>query len=71
MYARLKQLRTERNIPVETLIKALGLKTKAAYYKKESGKIKFSVDDAEKISKFYGLPIEEIFFAENSSNEEQ
>ena len=29
------------------------------------------VDDAEKISKFYGLPIEEIFFAENSSNEEQ
>jgi len=40
----------------------LGLKTKAGYSKKERGRTKFSLDDAKKISRFFGEPIDAIFF---------
>lgn len=62
MFDKLKQIRAERNITVEQMMGVLSLETKAAYYKKESGSVKFSLDDAKKVSDFIGLPIEDIFF---------
>lgn len=62
MFDKLKQIRSERNITVEQMMDVLSLETKAAYYKKESGSVKFSLDDAKKVSDYIGLPIENIFF---------
>lgn len=42
----------------------LGLKTAAAYYKKESGTINFSLEEAKKIAEHLEMPIEEIFIKE-------
>nr|WP_207716408.1 XRE family transcriptional regulator [Clostridium beijerinckii] len=46
----------------------LGLKTKAAYYKKESGSVKFTLHEAKKISDFFKLSIEQIFFDSHVPN---
>lgn len=62
MFDKLKQIRSERNITVEQMMDVLSLETKAAYYKKESGSVRFSLDDAKKVSDYIGLPIEDIFF---------
>lgn len=67
MFDKLKQIRTERNITVEQMMGVLSLETKAAYYKKESGSVKFSLDDAKKVSDYIGLPIEDIFFDDEVS----
>ena len=62
MFTKLKQIRSERNISAEEMATVLSLETKAAYYKKEAGNVKFSLDDAKKVSDFLKMPIEEIFF---------
>ncbi|ABR48764.1 transcriptional regulator, XRE family [Alkaliphilus metalliredigens QYMF] len=62
MYEKLRNIRNEKSITALEMANMLGLKTPAAYYKKETGTIKFSLEEAEKIAKFLGLPIEEIFF---------
>lgn len=62
MFEKLKKLRKEKNIkPVEFAI-ALGLKTEGAYYKKETGKVPFTLAEGKIVSDIIGLPIEEIFF---------
>ncbi len=61
MNNRLKEIRKNKNIPVETIIKTLGLVTKAAYYKKENGKVKITLDDALSLSNLFDMPVEEIF----------
>lgn len=67
MFEKLKKNRINRNISAEVLAKVLGLETKSAYYKKESGLVKFTLEDAKKLSEFFGLPIEKIFFADEVS----
>ena len=67
MFEKLKKLRIEHNISAEDMSKILGLETKAAYYKKESGNVKFSLMEAKKISDFFNIPIEEIFFSNEVS----
>lgn len=62
MYKSLKELREANNVSVDKMIEILGLSTKSAYYKKEAGKVKFTLDDARKISNYFGAPIDEIFF---------
>ncbi|MCL2563095.1 MAG: helix-turn-helix transcriptional regulator [Oscillospiraceae bacterium] len=62
MFYKLREIRRERNISVEKMREVLGLETLAAYYKKEAGSVKFTLADVEKISKFLGLSVEEIFF---------
>lgn len=62
IFKKLKQLRTEKGVSVEKLCDILGLETKAAYYKKENGTVKFTLSDAKKISDFFNKSIEEIFF---------
>jgi DNA-binding XRE family transcriptional regulator len=62
MFLKLRYLRLENRISAEKMAEILGLETKAAYYKKEKGSVKFSLDDAKKISDFFDVPIDEIFF---------
>lgn len=62
MYTKLKTIRRDRNISVKSLKEILGLVTNAAYYKKENGTVKFTLEEAKKIADYIGLSIEEIFF---------
>lgn len=62
MYTNLKEIRVKKNVTAEQMAKLLGLKTKAAYYKKEAGKVKFSIDEAKAISEYFNVSIEKIFF---------
>lgn len=62
MYKKLREIRNKKSIPIDTFKNLLGLKTKAAYYKKENGNVKFTLNEAKIIADFLKLPIEEIFF---------
>lgn len=62
MYLKLRKIRIDRDIPVSKLCEVIKLKTESAYYKKESGAIKFSLIEAKDIADFLGLSIEDIFF---------
>lgn len=62
MYENLREIRNNRNISAIEMAKVLGLQTKAAYYKKESGLIKFSLEEANLISQYFDMKIEDIFF---------
>ncbi|BCZ46972.1 hypothetical protein psyc5s11_30390 [Clostridium gelidum] len=62
MYANLRVTRNTNSISVKQMCNLLGLKTKAAYYKKEMGNVNFTLIEAKKISDFFNMPIEEIFF---------
>lgn len=66
-FEQLRTIRTSKNVTGEQMAEVLGLKTQAAYYKKEAGTVKFSLDDAKKISEFFHMPIEKIFFASELS----
>ena len=70
IYARLRAIRCKNNLPAKELSRALGLKTEAAYYKKESGMIRFSLHEAKIIADLFGKPIEDIFFAQEVSCQE-
>lgn len=61
MYTKLRGLRVKRNIPVKTLANLLGLKTEAAYYKKETGTVKFTLEEATAIAHFFSVSVEDIF----------
>ncbi|MFZ7119792.1 MAG: helix-turn-helix transcriptional regulator [Eubacteriaceae bacterium] len=68
MYERLRLLRSEKKVSATQMKRVLGLKTEAAYYKKEAGDIKFSLQEARKISRFFSMQIEEIFFDDKVSH---
>ena len=70
MYEKLREIRNTMGISAKFMAEALGLKTEAAYYKKESGMTKFTLREARIISKIIGKPIETIFFDQNVSLEE-
>lgn len=67
MFEKLRALRNQKGISAETMAEILGLETKAAYYKKEVGSVKFTLAEAKKIADYFELPIEEIFFANEVS----
>jgi putative transcriptional regulator len=71
MYEKLKKLRVEMNVPVSELCELLNLKKIADYYKKESGKIRFSLEEGKKIADRLGKSIEEVFFDDELSEMEQ
>jgi len=66
-YTKLRKIRNERNISAREMADLLGLKTEAAYYKKESGAIRFSIEEAKKIAQKLDMQIDEIFFADEVS----
>lgn len=61
MFKKLRKIRNERNISALEMANVLGLKTAAAYYKKENGTINFTLEEAKKIADYLKMPIEEIF----------
>lgn len=71
-YQKVRQIRIEKEIPLKEIISMLNLETPQAYYKKELGMIRFSLEDAAKISKLFGMQIEEIFLSNGvpETNEE-
>lgn len=70
MHKTLRDIRNKRKISAKEMADLLGLKTEAAYYKKESGDIRFSLHEAKLISEKLQMPIETIFFANKVSNKE-
>lgn len=56
-------------VKVKTICELIGVK-RVTYFKKESGSVKFSLDEAKKISNFLNKSIEEIFFADEVSKTE-
>lgn len=62
MYSKLRIIRNNNFISAKKMCDLLGLKTKAAYYKKENGNVNFTLTEARKISEFLGMTIDEIFF---------
>jgi putative transcriptional regulator len=70
MYLRLRKLRNEMGITARDMADLLGLRTENAYYKKENGLIKFSLEEAGLVSKKIGLPVESIFFTPQVSDKD-
>lgn len=70
MFNNLRSIRNEKGISADMLAEVLGLSTKAAYYKKESGNVKFTLTEAKKISDYFRMPIEKLFFENGISCEE-
>lgn len=63
MYKILRDLRQKHRLTDNDMAKLIGLKTHAAYCKKELGYIPFSLKEAKIIADYFGKKIEEIFFA--------
>lgn len=70
MFKKLRTIRIKKGLSAKDMAMLLGLKTEAAYYKKESGLIKFSLSEAKSISDKFRMPIEEIFFENNVSKKD-
>jgi DNA-binding XRE family transcriptional regulator len=70
MFEQLRQIRKEKNIKVKEILNVLGLETEAAYYKKETGNVPFTLVEGRKISILFGMPIEDIFFKNELSCED-
>lgn len=62
MYEKLRNERIKQGVPVNELCELLGLSTLAAYYKKETGKINFTLTEAKIISERLNHTVEDIFF---------
>lgn len=63
-YGKLREIRNQKEITAREMADLLGLVTEAAYYKKETGAIKFTLEEAKLVSDKLGMPINQIFFAE-------
>ena len=71
MYERLRKIRIERGFSnPKGICELLELSTNSAYYKKETGDIKFSLEEAVKLAKFFKMPIEKLFFIDELSEME-
>lgn len=69
MYERLKEIRESKGYSIDDMAKVIG-KSPCNYYKKESGDVKFSVNEALKISNFLKSKVERIFFTSELSESE-
>lgn len=62
MLENLRNQRIKKNVTALEMARLLGLKTKAAYYKKESGAVKITLDEAIKIADKLGTTLDDLFF---------
>lgn len=67
MYEKLRTIRNNKSVSAIEMAELLGLKTAAAYYKKETGAIRISMSEARIISERLNMSIEDIFFADEVS----
>ena len=58
---KVKKLRLSRNLSQERIAGWLNMSV-SAYSKKENGRLKWSLEEAKRLSMYYGLSIEELFF---------
>lgn len=58
----IKRIRLKKDISTEQMSQLMGYKGGNAYFRKENGDRKFSVEDVTKISRILELPIQNIFF---------
>ena len=56
----IKHFRESLNLNQESIANIIGV-SKVNYSKKENGKVKFTLNEAYKISNYFKKPIEEIF----------
>lgn len=70
MYEKLRAIRNMACVSAKEMAELLGLKTEAAYYKKESGVIRISIEEAKLIANKLGMSIEDIFFDNEVSDVE-
>lgn len=63
--SKIRRLREKRHLTQAEMADYLGMSL-ANYGKKENNQIRFSINEAKKLSDFFGLSIEQIFFDENS-----
>lgn len=61
MYEKLRKRRKEKRATVKELIGVLNLKTEAAYFKKETGDVRFTVEEAIALARFLETTVEELF----------
>ncbi|GHU73923.1 hypothetical protein FACS1894188_00700 [Clostridia bacterium] len=61
-YHKVRQIRQKNNITVAEMANLLNLKSVYAYYKKEQGVRRFSLEEARKISELFEMDIDDIFF---------
>ena len=61
MLLKLKTKRIEKGISSSEMARILKM-SKSSYSKKENGKIRFSLEEAELISQFFKEQIEDLFF---------
>lgn len=65
----LKELREGHKKEQKELAEYLGISA-PNYSKKEAGQVRFSLLEAKKLSEFFGLSIDEIFFNDEVSKQE-
>ena len=70
MFENLRKIRKEKNITALEIAKKIGLKTEGAYYKKETGNVPFTLEEGKIISDMLKVPIEEIFFENELSQQD-
>lgn len=70
MYEKLKELREKKGYSIEDMAKIIK-KSPCNYFKKESGNVKFSVNEALEIADFLKTKVEKIFFKEELSDTER
>ena len=64
MYDKLKKIRIQKGYSIEEMANVIG-KSPCTYFKKENEDVKFSVNEAIKISKFLNEKVEKIFLCSN------
>lgn len=69
MYEDLRRIRTERGVKMKQCADLLGVQ-EACYCKKELGTLKFSVEEAKKLSEFFKTPVEVLFYRKEYSKME-
>ena len=62
MFEKLRKIRQDKNIKALEIAKKIGLKTEGAYYKKETGRVPFTLEEGKIVADMLDMPIEKIFF---------
>lgn len=61
MYENLRKVRKESGAKVKTLAALLQLKTEPAYFKKEMGEVRVTVEEALILARYFETTVEKLF----------
>lgn len=70
MFKNLRKIRQSKKIKASEMAKKIGLKTEGAYYKKESGRVPFTLEEGKIIANMLDMSIDDIFFEKQLSYED-